>query len=438
MKTNRKGEIPIAGIVVLSIVAIMGVAGVVMYNSHVKRERIEAARRAEMARIEREKAEEAVRTQRLKEEEEAERKRREARLAREREEEARELAERERKHKAAKEEAERQRKLEAENKRRVAYRTAQGRFLAPLDMEGNAPTGEKTQSAKVGSKFWYVFASHASDKLIYEVEKISSSCLKVMELSLEADAREVDFMDFKRMMDNETFAYTSGGKVWLKCKKSPAGSYAIPEKGNDFCVASECLGRLHDMLVGFGTEFNEVRCRVTLRSDSGKTKVQLGVIGFGDSLPRNEIEKAMGKQIGKKVNVTVATGAGNIRKPKFKRTVVLYDGDMIKKGLDGVTKVPRQFKFLGTRVNGYRRYHSEAKARNDWQELYDEANRQEKQEQEAYAEYEAALAAEKSKVKQLKEAASRLSSDDEAIDSALAKCKLIVEVGKRKSTEKNK
>ena len=439
MKTNRNGEMPIAGIVVLGIVAIVGIVGAVMYNNQAKRERMEVARRAEMARIEREKAEEAARLQRLKEEAEAERKRREARLAREREEEARELAERERKRKAAEAEAERQKKLEAENKRRDVYRAAQGRFLASLDMEGNAPAGEKIQSAKVGSKFWYIFASCASDKLIYEVEKVSSSRLKAMELSLEVDAREVDFADFKRMMENETFAYTSGGKVWLKCEKSPARSYVVPERGNDFCVAVENLGKMYDMLVGFGTRFDEVRCRVTLRSDSGKTKVPLGVIGFGDSLPRSEMEKAIGGQIGKKASASATMGTGRVKKPKFKRTVVLYDGDVIKKGLDGVTNVPRRFKFLGTRVNGFRRYHSEEKARNDWKKLYDEAKRQEEQEQEAYAEYEAALAAEKaerSMASRMKDAVSRLANDDEVIDSALVKCKLIVEIGKRKGDVK--
>ena len=60
--------------------------------------------------------------------------------------------------------------------------------------------------------------------------------------------------------------------------------------------------------------------------------------------------------------------------------------------------------------------------------MYDEALRQERQEQKVHADYKTALALEKKEVSRMEEDAVKLSKDDEVIDSALENYKIFVEV----------
>ena len=90
--------------------------------------------------------------------------------------------------------------------------------------------------------------------------------------------------------------------------------------------------------------------------------------------------------------------SGSRNGKRFKRTVVLWDGAVIKKGIDGVTFVPRvapsaasaASRYSSRRGTGWYYYDNDyakasAKAehtRAHWQALYDEAVRQEEQERE--------------------------------------------------------
>ena len=443
--TRRRGAAGVKQIVIIGILVIAGVTLLMMYNRHEQKKRLEAERQAEAARIERERAEEAARAQLKKEQEEAERKIREEQEAREKAQRAREEAERERARKAAEAEAERQKKIEIENRRREAYSTAQGRFKTTLDLEENAPPSEKIQSAKAGCKFWFIFDSHPTDKLIYEVDKVSYSRMEVRALSADADAKNVPYLDFIRMVNNSTYAYSSGDKVWLKCKKPIAGSYSVPRRGRNFCVAASVLGAMYGTLVKLGTNLGYVRCRVTLLSSSGKTNIPLGEIGFGEVLPRRSIEENIGKLIGRKASSAIP-GTDKVAKPTFKRTVVLYNGDVIKKEIT-VTKVPRTFTFRPppeetekyrpavNRKKSKKMEEWESKkefARKKWKELYDEAVRQEKREKRDRAAYRQALALKKKEINRMEEDAVRLSKDDEIIDSTLENYKIIVEVVEQK------
>ena len=446
---RRKGAVGIKQIVVIGVLVVAGLALTVMYNKHIQKERLEAERQAEEARLKRERAEEAARAQRQKEEEEAkeaEKKQRAEQEAREKAQRERDEAEREKARKAAEEEAARQKKIETENKRREVYNAARDLFKSALYMEEDAPPSEKILSAKAGSKFWYAFDTYPADKLIYEVVKASFSRMEVRALSLEADAKDVPYLDFIRMVNGNSYIYTSGDKVWLKCEKNPEGSYPVPKRGLDFCVAAKNNVALYKTLLELGTKSGGARCRLTLRSDNGKTDILLGEIGFGDVLPRRAIEEDIGKLIGRKASSAIPENS-KVEKPTFKRTVVLYNGNGIKKEID-VTKVPRTFTFppppKEPEYNRQRYYrHSDNRAaakkreewakkkefaRRKWKALYDEALRQERRAKRVDADYKTALALEKKEVSRMEENAVKLSKDEELIDSALENYKIFVEV----------
>jgi translation initiation factor 2 beta subunit (eIF-2beta)/eIF-5 len=99
----------------------------------------------------------------------------------------------------------------------------------------------------------------------------------------------------------------------------------------------------------------------------------LGIIDYKDSISKSEICDAVLKPIQKRRERSV-----NIKPPKLKKyipTVVLYDGDIIRKEMR-VTKVPRTFRHLGTKNYGTVRRDAYSLAEEKWMELRDEAERQ--------------------------------------------------------------
>ena len=64
--------------------------------------------------------------------------------------------------------------------------------------------------------------------------------------------------------------------------------------------------------------------------------------------------------------------------------------------------------------------------------MYDEAVRQERQETRAKEKYRTALALEKKDIERMEVEAAMLSKDSELIDSAMTRCKIVVEVVERK------
>ena len=130
----------------------------------------------------------------------------------------------------------------------------------------------------------------------------------------------------------------------------------------------------------------------------------------------------MDRLMGKKTKKTVRR-ISKVAKPKFKRTVVFYDGDSLRHEIGGVIKVPR---------NSYQYFPKR-------EELMREAERQEKEEQRVQAEYAAALAAEKAEWDRLDreaEAEWRRGMDEAAVDAALSQCRLIVESNRPKGQKK--
>ena len=128
-----------------------------------------------------------------------------------------------------------------------------------------------------------------------------------------------------------------------------------------------------------------------------------------------------------------------LKKPKFKQTVVLYDGLHIASGVDGVTKVPRTFKHLGTSHNDWKSLRTVEEFRRKWQNLHDEALRQERKMQVLLSEYESALAEEKAEWEAQQAAQKRRraadAQDANVIDSALGKYKLYIKAKQKGKTK---
>ena len=423
-----KGNLDIKFIVVLGVMAIVALIGVMKYKSYQQQQSsIERVER-EKARKEREDAAREERERQLREEDEFLRKRREARLAKEREEEQRLEAERERKRLVAEAEAERQRQLNEARKWREDFQSALGRFKTTFRFSKDVPKAEKPNGVTSERVFWCALSSYPEEKRVFEMRACPGGRMDVFSLSTDESPKQVDIKTFISRLKLESSAIVSdSGQLFLTGIVSPVGAeFDIPERGRDFMLLEAHFkdfyrtGRLLEISAP------KMKFRILLRSDNGKTNIDLGLVGYEDILHRSQIEDAMRGDILKVAKKNVPSGT-NIKKKKFKRTAVLYDGRHIKKEITGVTKVPRVYEFIGTTNWKSDDYRSEREFREKWQRLYDQAVREDKMEEDLEAEYRAALAKEELDRKMAMERAGDLAKDDCVVEAALGRCKLVIE-----------
>lgn len=424
----RKGAMAVKDLVMLGLAGIVMVVGIVCYTNYAEK-KAEAERIArEKARAEQMERERLERERQQKEEEEFERKKREARLAREREEAEREAA-RLAKEKAEKEaEAERQRKQEEIDSARKGYRMAQALFSKEFRFVSDKNKSKLPYGSECAGEYWCVFSSYAEDHLIYKIS-FDGGVSKVQVLSSDSLPTEMSESEFKAMYEPNRAAVTDGSTLWMKGVKLPGGYYEVPPREKDFRILELQIGKLYDTFAALGMEAPQIDCRVTLKSDSGKTSSVLGVFDIDEVIGRDKMEEAASAAIGKKLGKE--SGGETVKRKNVRQTVVLYDGLLIKTDAKGVIHVPRVYSFHGTNQHTGSGARAEREFRAKWKKLHAEALRQEKLVAEAEAEYRAACAAAQEKSAAKSRENSRIAGSESVIDAALAKCKLLVEIRKK-------
>ena len=378
--------------------------------------------------------------ERERESEEWERMQRERRMAREREESERAAAEAEaeraRRMKIAELEAERQRQIVALETAKRAYRMAKEKFAAPFSFVKSAPEDEMPQSVNEPKTFWCVFASHDVDKDIYEIKVLHGGDISVSVLSPAGMAANIDAEMFMARLKNEQYAITSGAKVYVGGVRIPSGTYDVPPAGVNFSIMEACFGAFYQTAVVLGFQVPNVTYNVFLKPEKAKRhkdNIPLGTVGYDGVIGRDAMVSAIGQMLSKKaVGALLAQNGNSVKKKKFKRTVVLYDGLHIKTGIGGVTMVPRTFKHLGTSTYDTKQHDTVSAFKRKWQSLHDEALRQERREREVEAENAAELARAKAEQQRKLEVASKTGTDAKVVEEALSKCKLVVEFAGRK------
>lgn len=424
----RRGAMELKDVLVLGILVISCTVGFVIYTSHARNKAQAELRAAQAAREERERAEKEARERRLREDEEFARKKREARLAKEKEEEERDAAERERKRLAAAAEAELQKRQAELRKFKDAFNDGFEAFSKVFVLARDVPSEEKPRTVKTRRSFWCAFASYPEEKRLYKIDAEPGGRMTVLSYTGESAPAPVDEGQFAARLKTERSAtITELGRLYITGVKPPAETmFEIPEQGCDFRIIESNLKDFYPAFVALDIRAPDLRFKVRLVSGNGKTNITLGEFGYEEAVPRSLIENAIRDKLGKNAVAKVSTKSA-VKKPKFKRTAVLYDGEYIKEQIGGPTLVPRNYRYIGTNrytSDKYSRAASEFHAK--WKTLYDRAVREDKREQEIEAEYQAALERERlENERKLAKAKSSADSGD-VIETALSSCKLSV------------
>lgn len=378
----------------------------------------EAARRQKAAE------EEAARRQKAQEEEE----RRQAERQRERERKEKERAEAR---------AELARKAEAERKARESYRAAQDAFSGKPSHFAESASKDKIDDprrANENARFWAIDKTFAEQGCIYEIATGTQGVASVGLRMMDGRLQDVAVDEFVPRLDKGVWAISNGEVVWLFGTGKQIRTVAIPKGDAEVYPMGDELGELDVAMETLQIQTPDVRYRLSLKPRNGGEAISLGIIQGRDRLSlRRTREEVKGEIVERQARTRLAS----LRKPKlkkFKQTVVFYDGDIIKKGIDGVTRIPRTFKYLGTsRYDDYIHISDvKRRTREKWERMRDEAERQERRVIEVNAENHAAMEAYE---RQCEEARSNVSVSDKDIDEELKKYVLLIERSRTKVAE---
>lgn len=394
-------------VIVIAVVALCGlVLGLVQYNKYMiqkaareqeelrlqEQDRVKAAQEAE-ERAKRMAEADAERERKLKEAEaERARQKAEAEVERERKRLAREKELQEQKDKAEAEKANRERIEDVERKFKSASIVFASDFAA-----------DKSPIKKDGT-FYAIGLEYISDQKVYEAMVERGVVVAVRAFSTRGEPTDVEVKTFTdSIMKNRLLVMGEDGVAWICGTGKSSWTEKVSIANEDIVPAKKELGELFAILSRWGRLPN-LKYRLTLKSSKngvlvkGGKEIPLGIIEYAAAISSDRIRDAILKPLQKKREL-----AANIKPPKLKKftpTVVFYDGDIIRKELK-VTKVPRTFKHLGTKVNGTVKSRTYEQAEEQWQQLKEEAERQERRKEEIIQENAQAMREHEEKIREI-------------------------------------
>ena len=431
---NKKEKTSIGPKVALGLLGVSVIVGLFVYKN-----RLDAQRAQEFRLAEEQRAREEARAQKMEEErlamEEADRKRRaeqkekeEAERAKRREENAKREAEREKQRQEAQDRAESERRM-----RELIEGARNGFAGAPSVIAADFPEEQSPLSYKTNGRFFAVDLKCVSEQKMYEIIVEDGKLSKVRSLSRKGGELDVSPAEFKELTDGSiVFVRGDSGPVWICGKVKSRMNVPVPEIGSGLSPIAIFLGDGYAAMQSLRTVAPEIKFRITLQTGQGNGDVSLGVFKAEESISAESVRSKVRDRLTEEKLKKAGSGLTPPKMKKVKRTVVFYEGERVFKAMNGVTKVPRTFKFFGTSRSNDNKAHVQdiiERAKAQWEALCEEARRQERRELEVEEENRRA----KEEYQRRVDAAmrnARAGSDD--VDAELKKFKLLIERSKSK------
>ena len=159
--------------------------------------------------------------------------------------------------------------------------------------------------------------------------------------------------------------------MWICGKTKMNELIEVPESADAYVPLSDFLGGALPVLNALKVVPPAIKYRVMLKEKNGKGEIKLGVV-------ENEVDvQAIRSKIRGRLTDRKLKSAGSGVKPptmkKFKRTVVFYEGEIIKTEMGGLTRVPRHYVYHGS-------WQNRTTAEERWKALAKKAEEQDREE----------------------------------------------------------
>ena len=278
--------------------------------------------------------------------------------------------------------------------RKQRYEDILRRFKeAKLDYWKNAPAEDRPGKAKVAMTFNCLVpaADGSGDVMLFELTYAPGKPMEARILSAATDPAEISREDFNRFVAGVPYFVMREDRAYFCSEQKGVKSYVVPLPGDNFNPSREVFGALFPAMEKLNMPRPSLSWRVLFRPKDADADIEVAVASYGENLTRthffNKVREAMEKRgMQQARRQAVAKAARKVKK----RTVVLYDGDVIKRDINGVTQVPRNFTYSSSNRHKYYwdthahndEIRKEEQARAKWQKLYDEALRQQRAEED--------------------------------------------------------
>lgn len=343
------------------------------------------------------------------------------------EEKSRRLQDEERLRKLREEAEARKRKAEEEDRLRAAYREGLGKFASAEAAVWMDRKGERPEFETVKETMLVVFPDFERTRIVYEVCPLADGEVEVILRKPTGVATPIAVEKFETLLKESPSATLCDGRVWLRGVPKNGSAYEVPRRGRNFMSADVELGDLYAALASLDVKFEEMKSRLILRPQNGGESVVMGVFSYDNSLPWEKLEDFARQSIENR-NKRLSAKKKPPKLKRFKQTVVLYDGQHVKKSVKGVTFVPRVFKHSGTSRDGLKRTSTVDDFYDKWSKLRSEAERQEREAERVARENERVMA--EFERKQAMTSSARASTAE--IEEELSKWRIIVDRGRIK------
>lgn len=321
-----------AFIAVAFVLAVCGLVWLSKWNAERRKREAEARVRAELIQEEenaRLEAEQKAMRERL-EKERAERKFREDRRRAEREaEQAKRLEE------AKKRDDEREAKRREAEARDAAAKLARDKYseieriFTGVKLLSWGTLSKSQRPGTVDGMFRCMIPSSRDEAVYYEIESKSSGAINVHEIGRES-VSEVDFDGWNKKLSAFGGVVHNGTQAYLFAPKAVDGGWPIPP--DDFKPSRMRLGDVCDLISKYDMVMNQFAFDVRINSSALKQSTLVDTVLYGESIGHQKILERI-----------QSAAAASVKKPKMKskrRTVVMYDGSIVKRQMNGVTLVP--------------------------------------------------------------------------------------------------
>lgn len=300
---------------------------------HMKMQDEKRTRKAEILRQRQEaEAQEAERREKEEAARKQEKEEREAALARKRAEQEQLEKEQSRQRQEAREARERaERELREGKERYHLYMMAlkENEF----DMFAMSVTNDLNRS---GGELCYLLPSATLPTPIYHVIYETNGMKRVFRMYDNGEKEEVGFETFQKQIDGTDYLVAKDGKVHFRSTRKNPSTGLLP-MANETDPAETFFGALVPALKELRPTYDELTFDIFFTPRESAKKIFVENLPFGCFWSRRNVREAIEK------NTPIRNGnsySGGSRTKKFKRTVKLWNGMHIKRGVGGVTYVP--------------------------------------------------------------------------------------------------
>lgn len=365
-------------VIVLLAIPIVGWFVYSEWTEHAKRVACEEEQRAAEEQVKAEKAEQERRARTAQEAEERrvqrekERQDREARIAEER----------------AAREQERNR-LETERKLMVEQYRAFSAALSENEFDlfnKNVTNGLE----EVSGELCYCFPTKTNDIPFYWVKYSTNGVDSVMEIRADGRTVDTDYSLLQAKIGNQDYIVAREDKVFFHSRNKNRRMGVLP-KGNAIDPCEVFFGDMGGTIERLKAKYDELTFDIVFIPAGAKKEIYCENVEFGCRYSMDNVREALEKAFPPSRTFVGSTSKAK----KFNRTVKLWNGANIKKGMYGITYVPREppsYRPGGRWIhNGNitwrtstRGYGGEYPGYSKWKALYDQAIREEQEEAKYY------------------------------------------------------